>query len=1782
MKVRIALFVIVAFCLQVVVTHPDAAASARPSSARLRQDEARRPDRQPGLLPGQSATLMQDGRWLLIGGEKEGIRLATAELWDPRTATTAPLESGLSTARSGHSATILPNGTVLILGGSREGGEVVPTAEIYDPLKLTFTEAGNVGLLARTQHSATLLTDGRVLVAGGILPDGTISDSIEFIESWTMKATAGVESLRAPRFGHSARLLADGNVLLWGGSGVDGAPQSGGEVYESVTGLSRRVDKLPEQGGGEPRVVLSSPEDGESGVRLGATLVVRFSRPVRPQTVGTGTVELKAGENPVRAKVVSAEGGLLLFVTPFKPLARGTEYRCQLDGVADEAMSITPIEIRFTTEGSAIAVGSSDEGPEWTPDSRNLDGDWTSGREASSVEGSAELRAPDGATAVSGQVRSLDGRPLAKVELRLGGLETRTDETGRFLLVGVAAGQQELIIHGQPASTKTETYGMFEVGLFVREGRTNVLPYTIWMPVIDTVASTSIEGASRQAVVAKTPRMPGLEIHIPARTVLRVPPAHDLVHGGDAGHGAHHAHSAKAAGPKGRALESLSVTALPIDRPPFPAPFGMYMMFTFQTHGAQVESLDGASNPGVRIVYPNYPALPTGTRVSLWSHDSSVGWYVYGEGEVSENGEQIIPDPGVGLFRLNCGQAFGPLSGAPGSGPQPIGPKGEDGDPVDLSTGLFVYKKIDVSIPDVIPIVITRTYRQNDAANRTFGKGTSAPYDLFLVADSIDYYSATFVDLVLPDGGRIRFDRTSPIGSTDEFEHIASPSPFYKSTLVGGAPEGGWQIRLKDGTVYYFKTYHYTGTESASPRLESITDRYGNQLRIVREELSPHKITRIVSPNGRWVDFSHDASGSVSSITDNIGRTVTYEYDLQNRLTKVTNQAGGFVEYTYDSAHRMLTSKDPRGIVYLTNEYDTVGRVSRQIQADLSTFEFDYTLDENTQKIIQTDVTNPRGFVHRATFNSVGAMITEIFAVGTAVEQAYTIERNGSNFVLSVTDALGRITAFGYDGLGNRTSVTTLATTAAALTTTVTYESAFNQPLTFTDTLGRTTTVTYDSLGSPSSIAEPGELPVTFEFNAFGLPESATYGTSSAQFEYRAGEQVAVQHSAGPGGRRVVDAAGRTIRVVDALGSVSRREYDATNRMTAVIDNSGNATLFDYDASGNLLNVEDAAGNETTYVVDSMNRVETRTDPSNVSETFDYDENGNLVTHTDRRGIVTTRQYDALDRLTQVAISGGGGTIDYGYDAGNRLTSVIDSVSGTTTFVYDLRNRLLSETTPRGTVSWTYDNGGRRLTMQATGQDVVTYGYNAADRVTSITQGFRSATFEYDAQMRRSALNVSTGVRVEYAWDEASRPVGIAYFEDGAPIGDLTYEFDAASRVVATGGSLARTELPQEIADTGISPGNRLTEVDSQVLTYDAAGNLVGDGTLTYSWNSRNQLATVTGPGVAASFSYDALGRRTAKTVNGVTTEYLHDGGSVIREAVSGGATTNVLLGLGVDETLVRYGSGNDRTTLADSLGSTVATVDDSGANDAEFTYGPFGETTSSGSSDASAPQYTGRENDGTGLYYYRARYYSPSLKRFISEDPIGFAGGSANLYAYVGNSPTNFRDPSGLVAWFALLDSVLDYGFVIYDVYVIATDSEKNFTTNALALTADAAAIAVPFLTGLGLAVRAWRAAKRVDHAVDAGRGGRFVDDFATKSTRNWSATFNSEGEARALARTKLGSSPVEVEPGKWRSADGKWQYRAKPGDVSDGHIHLEELNPQTGEVLQNVHLRWPAGGGR
>jgi RHS repeat-associated protein len=151
--------------------------------------------------------------------------------------------------------------------------------------------------------------------------------------------------------------------------------------------------------------------------------------------------------------------------------------------------------------------------------------------------------------------------------------------------------------------------------------------------------------------------------------------------------------------------------------------------------------------------------------------------------------------------------------------------------------------------------------------------------------------------------------------------------------------------------------------------------------------------------------------------------------------------------------------------------------------------------------------------------------------------------------------------------------------------------------------------------------------------------------------------------------------------------------------------------------------------------------------------------------------------------------------------------------------------------------------------------------------------------------------------------------------------------------------------------------------------------------------------------------------------VSGTTTKFLYDGLNVVQEKnAAGTVTANQIVGLGVDQTFWRNSGGQSRSVYADGLGSTLALTGGTGGVQTSYTYEPYGKPTPTGADATNNPfQFTGREWDGaTGLQFNRARYYNPTWGRFVSEDPIGLAGG-ANLYGYAGNAPTVFTDPMGL-----------------------------------------------------------------------------------------------------------------------------------------------------------------------
>jgi RHS repeat-associated protein len=1554
---------------------------------------------------GASATLLPDGRWLILGGQgPQGLR-AQAETVEAD-GRRVRLSATLHRARAWHTATVLPDGTVLIIGGVDERGRVVRDIERFRPATQTFEILTDTGITPRAHHTATLLTDARILIAGGVADAGTVEASTQLWSSHHGAEPAAL--LGRPRRGHRATLLPDGRVWLTGGHDGASRPIPVDEAFAPATG---RVDVLPGAlflpGASQaPGLAQSVPDDHAADVATDVVVALRFTKPIRPSSLSASRIRLVGPVGPEPAEVVAAEGGRLAFVTPAEPLLAGAEYTVTIaPGLDADGMLLAETSVAFTTaaiqteghqgrgtgpfgrHGDHHGRGQYDLTPPGRPAERD---DWAwhgerrDGKPYSPWQSLPPLLAPPGVTALSGQVLRLNGQPLADVTLQVADRSTRTDRSGRFLLTDIPTGYQVLIMDGSTANRPGRTYGIFDYGVYPQAGQTKVLPFTIWMPLLDTQHATRIPVPTPREVVVTSRRIPGLEVRIPENVILQT-----------------------AAGP----LRWMSLTQIPVDRPPFPLPEGTMFFFTPQAHGAAVVRPDGTRSPkGVRMIMPNPTGLPAGLRLDLWSYETGHhGWHVYGQGTVTRDERQVVPDAGVEFFVVKCALNMGATGSIPANAP--VVGSVRVGDPVDPASGLFIYEKTDLVIPDVIPIVITRKYRQLDTTIRPFGLGASHDYQMFLAGDQTTF---TYAELILGDGGRIRYDRTSGgTGHTDAImEHTATPTGFFKSRLSWDATRGGWQVLFLNGTIYRFVN------SFPGPMLTEIEDRWGHRLTITRTTGGgpfghpQERIARITSPNGRWVDVTYGGGDSkVTQLTDNIGRTVTYAYDGSQRLTSVTDTGGGVTEYTYDASHRMATIEDARNIVFLTNEYDAASRVIRQTQADSTTWEYAYTLDGGG-KIIQTDVTNPRAYVRRLTFNAAGRVLTDTHAHGTGVAQTTTYTRHAtSQRVETVTDALSRQTTYAYDTNNNVTSVTRLAGTGDAVTTSFTYESGFQQIASVTDPLSHTTTFGYTS-GNLTSITDPLSHATTLTYNTSGRPLTVTTPAGTTTLTYEDGDVVTVTDPTSQTTTRFSDAVGRPISVTNPLGQRTRLSYDALNRLTQTTDPRGGATQFGYDANGNLLSLTDARSNATTYAYNSMDRVTTRTDPLIRAETYTYDDNGNLASVTDRKSQTTSLTYDALDRPTQRTFQGGA-TIAYTWDAGNRLTQVVDSVSGTITRTYDGLDRVLTETTPNGTVTYTYDTAGRRATMAVPGQTTISYGYDNADRLTSITQGSAVTTFEYDDANRRTRQTLPNGVKTEYAYDAASRLTGLTYKLGAATLGALTYTYDPASQRTKVGGSWARTLIPTAVASATYDAANQQTAFSGQTQTFDLNGNLTGDGTNTYTWDARNQLASISGP-TPASFVYDPLGRRQRKTVNGTVTDFVYDGLNPVKEVV-GATTVSLLTGLGIDEYLTRTVGGTTEYLLSEALGSTVALADGGGSIATEYSYAPFGAATTSGTSTTNEFGYTGREHDGTGVYYYRARYYHPTLQRFISEDPIGLAGGDTNVYSYVFNSPIELRDPSGL-----------------------------------------------------------------------------------------------------------------------------------------------------------------------
>ncbi|WP_323180193.1 RHS repeat-associated core domain-containing protein [Streptomyces sp. NBC_00893] len=823
--------------------------------------------------------------------------------------------------------------------------------------------------------------------------------------------------------------------------------------------------------------------------------------------------------------------------------------------------------------------------------------------------------------------------------------------------------------------------------------------------------------------------------------------------------------------------------------------------------------------------------------------------------------------------------------------------------------------------------------------------------------------------------------------------------------------------------------------------LKEIRDRHGNALKLTRLSGNKGEITRITTPGGRWISLAYDTKHRVHEARDNTGRTTIYDYDSAGRLSTVTDPANKVSRYTYEgTSNRILTATDAHNITYMTNSFYPDGKVEDQLLTEGAKYSFAYT-QTGTGQVTSTEVTQPGGAVRRVEFDSAGYGVLDIAARGSSLERKTQYIRGPNHRIDAVIDPYGQRTELTYEANGHVTrSVEQAGTANARSSGTATFDGPFDQPSRATDPLGNETVFGYDAQGNLQTVTDPENRKTTLAYAPDGQIKSVTDNADAVtEYSYRNGDLASVKDAEGRVSSQFTDVAGRVSALNDTAGSLTTVVYDKLNQPRKVTDPLGRSAGFDYDDNGNLITLTDARNSTARWEYDDADRPRTATDAMGAKATFEYDAAGLLRKATSRSGKIALATYDLLGRAKTaqygVDIAGQAeSSVSYDYDGHDLLKQINDSQAGNQSFIYDTYDRPKTVTGPNGTVSYDYDAADRRKTMTADGQ-TTSYGFDTAGILTSITSGTQEIGFELDAVGRDKIATMPGGITRTTGYDKTGTITSLTYAQGTSNIGDLHYTRDERALQTGLTGSLANVALPAAETGTVFGKDNRITTYGSRSFTYDADGQLKTDGIRDYTWNARGQLSGLTKAGQNSSFGYDALGTRSTKTVGGTTNKFLTDGSNPLVEQNGTGATTATVATSGLDEFLTRTENGATQIYLTDALGSVIGLANSDGTIATRYAYDPNGQATTTGTASSNPYTFTGRENDGTGLLYYRDRYYDPETGRFISQDPIGQAGG-ANLYQYALSSPTTYTDPTGdnpMIAACAvggLMDGGIDWAF--------------------------------------------------------------------------------------------------------------------------------------------------------
>ncbi len=773
-------------------------------------------------------------------------------------------------------------------------------------------------------------------------------------------------------------------------------------------------------------------------------------------------------------------------------------------------------------------------------------------------------------------------------------------------------------------------------------------------------------------------------------------------------------------------------------------------------------------------------------------------------------------------------------------------------------------------------------------------------------------------------------------------------------------------------------------------------------------------LQRRASPNSAGMvslttSYDYDALDRVIKTTDSLSNEAISSYDANGQLWKVTHRyktASGFdvrdisTRY-FDAADRVIMEVDAEGNS-TSNSYDESGNLIAVTDAEGHTTRYEY--DEMNRRTAVIDAT---GYRTDTTYNQRG----DIVAVTNANGETIRFEIDALGRKTAAIDPKGFRTEFQYDA-NNNLICTIDANALAGLHPKNTLGCSISQQydelgrvIKTTDALNGETRYSYDFTGNRLSITDPENKPYSFAYDELGRLISET------------------DHS-GKVSTYLVDEAGNPYQKTNRLGEVSKYTYDTANRLTRIDylkDNS--AETYSYDAAGNKAS---SANNLVGYsfIYDRLNRLTKKLDSRNGQLIFTYDKVGNLLTKTTYQNTTTHYQYNAANRLVSLS------NLDY-LQADYQL---------------DPAGRVLSRVSNSGARSlMQYDANGwlSKLSQYDSANALVNEAIYTRDRVGNIltqtnTAGANpgSITYTYDALYRLTTAD----------YPNASN--------------DEAYTYDkVGNRKTATKGSLSANATTRYYNYTPNT--NRLAEIRigsatgalESTFTYNFEGELTsqtGSGAKTFVWDAKGRLKTLTKSGVTETYGYDPMDYRIrhSNTANGQLDYFLE--GEHLESVEQGGQTLEKYFrGASTDELIAAYLKDTDGKTKPyqyhhDHLTSTTQVTAHNGGTLQATTYSAFGAIQSQTGSSPNRLKYTGREDDGTGLYYYRARYYDPSTGRFISEDPLGFEAG-INFYAYVDNNPINANDPTGMCPS-CIAGSI--YGAISGGVggYVTATLANQDF----------------------------------------------------------------------------------------------------------------------------------------